>query len=122
MTDAVEPVRARSTALPLLVATGVACLAVWIDLHNDEPQAAALVLAVGGLVVGALWPAAAWRWTIILGLSIFVGDPLGVRLGATPPWPEQGINFGSLIALVPAFIGTYAGVGARALIGSIRAL
>lgn len=107
--------------LPYLVAIAFAGFAVTIDLHNDEPQAAALVLVVGGLVVGALWPASAWRWGLILGLSIFIGDPVGVRLGVTPPWPEQGINIGSLVALVPAFIGTYVGVGVRRLVSGATA-
>lgn len=105
----------RPMVVPLVASTAVACLAVWIDLHNDEPQAAALVLVVGGFLLGARWPVGAWRWALVLGLSIFVGDPVGVRLGATPPWPERGINFGSLVAVVPAFIGTYVGAGLRRL-------
>lgn len=114
MTTAFKAAR-RSIAGPLLAATAVAAFAVWVDLHNDEPQAAALVLVVGGLLLGALWPVGAWRWALVLGLSIFVGDPLGVRLGVTPPWPEQGVNFGSLVAVVPAFIGIYVGAGLRRL-------
>ena len=73
---------------------------------------------VGGFVIGAIWPAGGWRWALILGLSIVVGDPIGVQLGINPPWPETGLNLGGLIALVPAFIGTYAGVGVRALVRS----
>jgi len=107
--------------LPAALAVGIGYFAVSVDLHNNEPQAAALVLVVGGFLLGAIWPAAAWRWAVILGLSIFVGDPIGVKLGAQPPWPEQDINPGSLIALVPAFIGTYAGVGVRMLLGAATA-
>lgn len=108
----------KKAAAPFLLAIAIGVLAVSVDLHNNEPQAAALVLIAGGFIIGAIWPGGAWRWALILGLSIFVGDPLGVRLGAKPPWPEQGINFGSLVALVPAFIGTFAGVGVRKLMGS----
>ena len=106
------------TLLPVAIALVLASFAVSVDLHNDEVQAAVLVLLVSGFVLGAIWPSGAWRWALILGLSIFVGDPIGVQLGAAPPWPETGINFGSLVALVPAFIGTYAGVGVRRLISS----
>ncbi len=106
------------TVIPLIAAILFAVLAVAVDLHNAEPQAAALVLIVGGFIVGAAAPKAAWRWALILGLSIFIGDPIGVRLGINPPWPETGINYGSLVALIPAFIGTYVGVGVRALFGS----
>ena len=106
------------TILPFTLAIAFGCFAVSVDLHNSEPQAAALVLIVGGVLVGGLWPNHAWRWGLVLGLSIFIGDPIGVQMGITPPWPEQGINWGSLVALVPAFVGTYVGVGVRALAGA----
>ncbi len=106
------------TVLPLIATLAVATFAVVVDLHNDEVQAAVLVILVGGFMVGVIWPAAAWRWALILGLSIVIGDPLGVRLGVRPPWPETGWNAGALVALIPAFIGTYVGVGVRSLIGA----
>ena len=101
-----------------LLAFAIGAFAASVDLHNDEPQAAALVLIVGGFLIGAIWPVGAWRWAMILGLAILVGDPIGVQLGVKPPWPGTGFNVGSVIALVPAFIGTYAGVGVRALLRS----
>ncbi len=104
--------------LPYLAALGIAAFAVNVDLHNDEPQAAALVLVVGGLILGALAPRHAWRWALILGLSIFVGDYLGERLGVGTLYPTPVWNFGALVALVPATIGTYAGVGIRSVMGS----
>ena len=115
------PTMLTRTILPFALAAAFGCFAVLVDLHNNEPQGAALVLVVGGILLGTIWPAGAWRWAVILGLSIFVGDPIGVKLGAQPPWPEQGINPGSLVALVPAFIGTYAGAGVRMLLDAATA-
>ena len=105
------------TALPLLLAAAFACFAVSVDLHNSEPQAAALVLIVGGFMLGAIWPSGAWRWALVLGFSIVIGDPIGVALGANPPWPERGFNPGGVVALIPAFLGTYAGVWVRRALG-----
>ena len=103
---------------PFALAIAIAVFAVSVDLHNAEVQAAAMVIVTGGFVLGIGWPAGAWRWALILGLSIVVGDPMGVQLGIKPPWPETGFNPGSFIALVPAFIGTYAGVLVRRLMGT----
>ena len=94
--------------IPLAIAVAIGCLAVSADLHNDEVQAAVLILLVGGFVVGAIWPGGAWRWALALGLSIFVGDNTAPRLGLVA-LPVQPMNWGTLIAIVPAFIGTLSG-------------
>jgi hypothetical protein len=100
-------------------AVAIGCFAVWVDLHNDEVQAAVLVLLVGGFVMGAIWPGGAWRWALVLGLSIFVGDNAAPRLGLVG-LPVKPLNWGTLIAVAPAFIGTYVGVGVRALLSAAR--
>jgi hypothetical protein len=102
-------------ALPCLVAIGFGCFAVAVDLHNDEVQAAVLALLVGGFVMGTIWPEGAWRWALILGLSIVAGDYAAPQLGLVGV-PPQPINWGTLIAVIPAFIGTYVGVGVRKLL------
>jgi hypothetical protein len=108
------------TALPLLLALAISSFAVSVDLHNSEPQAAALVLIVGGFVLGMVWPAGAWRWALVLGLSILVGDYLAPQLKLVARDPEP-VNWGALVALIPAFVGTYAGVGMRALMRAATA-
>ena len=102
------------TFIPLAIAVAIGCFAVSVDLHNDEVQAAVMVLLAGGFVVGAIWPGGAWRWALVLGLSIVVGDNAAPRLGLVA-LPAQPMNWGTLVALVPAFIGTYVGAGVRAL-------
>jgi hypothetical protein len=95
-----------------IAAIGFGGFAVHVDLHNDEVQATVLVLLIGGGLVGLLAPHRAWRWALVLGLSIVVGDYAAPQLHLIARAPEP-INWGSLIALIPAFIGTYAGVGVR---------
>ena len=105
------------TVLPFGLAIAISCFAVSVDLHNDEVQAAVLVLLAGGFVLGGLWPQAAWRWALVLGLSIVVGDNAAPRLGLSAT-PIEPMNWGTLIALIPAAIGTYVGVGVRALMSA----
>jgi len=108
------------TIVPVATAVAISCCAVSVDLHNDEVQAAVLVLLAGGFLVGTVWPRGAWRWALILGLSIFIGDNAAPRLGIVA-LPIQPINWGTLVALVPAFIGTYIGVGVRRLLAASTA-
>ena len=101
--------------LPIVLAVAIGAVAVSVDLHNSEVQSAALILVVGGFLLGTIWPGGAWRWALILGLSICIGDNLAPRLHLIARDVEP-LNWGALVALVPAFIGTYAGVGMRAML------
>ena len=95
-----------------IAAVGFGSFAVHVDLHNDEVQAAVLVLLVGGGILGLLVPHRAWRWALVLGLSIVVGDYAAPHLHLIAREPEP-VNWGGLLALIPAFVGTYVGVGVR---------
>lgn len=108
------------TTLPFVLAVAFGCFASSVDLHNSEEQAAALVLVVGGFLLGMIWPAKAWRWALVLGLAIILGDSLAPRLGLIARDVEP-INWGALIALIPAFMGTYAGVGVQAMMRAATA-
>ena len=105
----------KCVVLPLIAVLGIGAFAVNVDLHNDEVQAAVLVLGAGGFVIGLMCPRAAWWSALLLGLSIPVGDYFAPRIGLVnvPPAP---FNSGAFLALIPAFIGVYSGVGVRALI------
>ncbi|HEY4101109.1 MAG TPA: hypothetical protein VGM20_09555 [Gemmatimonadales bacterium] len=94
--------------VPSILALGIGVFAVSVDLHNDEVQATVLVLVVSSFVLGLGWPRGAWRRALILGLMIPIGDYVLPRLGllATP----QPFNAGAFVALIPAAIGTGAGI------------
>jgi len=114
----------------------VVAMAVWlgyIDQRTTEVQGTLLFLLPFGFVLGALRPRHAWRWALVLGLSIPVAGVIARFLGIEPvglvharavtgrPLPftyRQALT--GLIALVPAFIAVYAGVAARRLLVSDR--
>ena len=113
-----QPVPAnRLEALAWLAAIAIGAFAVHVDLHNDEVQAAVLVLLVGGGLLGMIVPHRAWRWALILGLSIMVGDYAAPQLHLIARQPAP-VNWGALVALIPAFIGTYVGVGVRRMLAT----
>jgi hypothetical protein len=92
------------------------CFAWWVDTNNDEPQAAVLVILVVTFTVGFLIPHRAWLWAVIVGLCIPLGYLLAQSLGYLPLTLPEPAWYGSLIALIPAFIGAYIGALGRAVV------
>jgi hypothetical protein len=87
--------------LPVAVCLGL--LIAYVDSRPnwDDTGITALALLLSCGVLGALGPDRPWLWALGVGAWI----------------PAYGIassrNFGSLLALVFAFVGAYAGMGAR---------
>ena len=92
-----------------LLALFLGLLAGIVNVASAEVQLPILLLLIFGFFLGFSEPKRAWRWAIL----IFIFVPLFpfARLIAVHSFekilPE---GFGSFLAAVPAFIGTYAGV------------
>jgi hypothetical protein len=108
----------------VILALGAGGLAIWIDSHATEPQPAAGTILIAAGLLGLLRPGLAWLWALILGVSLFAGYSLFPALRLQPSSPPEPGPYAALIALIPAFIGAYAGVLFNKLIsagkGSIR--
>jgi hypothetical protein len=98
------------TLIYLVIALTGGLFAVWVDFNNDEPQAAVLVILVVTFLLGMAQPGKAWLWAVIVAVCLpgvyLFGRPLGYH-PVSPPSPGW---YASLLALIPAFIGGYAGV------------
>ena len=87
----------------------------WVDFNNDEPQAAVLVILVVTFLLGMVLPSRAWLWALIVALGL-PGVYLAARgLGLQPVSPPSPGWYASLLALIPALIGAYAGVLIRSI-------
>jgi len=95
----------------LLLALYLGLLVGLTDLRPDDPQLPALLLITFGLFLGFAQPKAAWRWALVLGLWIPVLGLIARAAGVTNA-QFSDVLF-SLVALVPALIGAYAGVLVR---------
>jgi hypothetical protein len=104
--------RAREV-VSYLIAVAFGCFAVYVDGHNDEVQAAVLVLLVGGVAIGLVGARGRWIATAILGLSIVVSHPIANLLQVGSEFARTPPNLGMLIAFIPALIGTAVGVVLR---------
>jgi hypothetical protein len=91
----------------------------WVDFNNDEVQATVLVILVMTFLLGLILPTRAWLWAIIVALCV-----PGVYLflhasGFQPKSPPSPGWYGSLLALIPAFMGAYAGALGRVILTSV---
>ena len=89
-----------------------------IDSHASEVQATLMVMLPITFILGFLDPKRAVLWGLIVGLSVPVGYLWLLATGQhyTDPPPN---GFTTLIALVPALIGTFSGVVLRKIIGQV---
>ncbi|HWY78300.1 MAG TPA: hypothetical protein VN281_21975 [Verrucomicrobiae bacterium] len=108
------------TIASILPAAAIGFLAGWVDSHNDEPQAAVLVLLVLGGLLGLTRPRLPWLCAVIAAFGIpavyVVRRAMDMHVVS---WPQPNL-FATLLALIPSFIGIYSGLGARKVYSLIR--
>lgn len=101
-------------ACTILALTG-GILAGWVDFNNDEVQAAVLVIILVTFFSGLIFPRKAWLWATIVALCL-PGVYLFARsLGYHPVSPPSPDWYASIMAIIPALIGAYAGAVARVI-------
>jgi hypothetical protein len=93
----------------LVIALIGAGFAGWVDFNNNEPQAAVLVILVFTSLLGFLQPSKAWLWAIVVALGLPALYLVATSLGYQPVSPPSPGWYASLLDLIPAFIGAYAG-------------
>jgi hypothetical protein len=96
-----------------------AALAGWVDFNNDEPQAALLVILSSTAILGALFPIRAWLWAMIVALGLPAVYLVSRAMGYQPASPPSPGWYASLLAIIPAFIGAYAGVCVRLIMNRL---
>lgn len=109
----------RRTAALLLLALMVGIWIGLVDFRSNEVQNAVLLLAVSGILFGFARPAGAWRWAVLLGLGVPIVHYAAFWLGMRPPYPVQPGIYACFLALLPAFICVYLGVGVRFVFSSL---
>ncbi len=88
----------------------------WVDLHNNEPQPAALCIIVFTFILSFFRPRKPWLWAILIGLSI----PLSQLFALIKGTGSLQNLLTCVIAFIPAFIGAYSGWLFRRAFSSIH--
>ena len=86
----------------------------YVDLQVEEVQWPVLFLLISGVCLGLAWPRLAAMSAIVLGSSVPATHLLAPHLGIKPVIPPTHFIY-TFIALVPAFLGCFAGALARNL-------
>lgn len=100
--------------LVLLLTVALGTVTGVVDVHVTEVQLTAFLLMSFACLLGAVHPVGAWRRALMLGMSVPLAHVVANVTGATLPYTvsEPAATF---LALVPAFLGSYLGVGMRRL-------
>lgn len=104
----------RRSWLVVALALAFGALLGYIDLNSQEVQLPMFCLLLFSFTLGALQPKAAWRWGVLLGLSLpaayFAAFALNLRAMDAPRYP---ITLAVLV--IPALVAAYAGAFASRL-------
>ena len=76
-----------------------------VDLQVHEPQLPALLLTAGGFFLASANPRNWWRWALLIGLWVPVLNLIRAKVSDAP----VSSALASLMALVPAFLGSLLG-------------
>lgn len=101
----------------LALAIATAAVTSVFDLPSEEVIVPLAFLLPLTFLMGFGRPAGAWRWGVIAGLGVPAGRIIADWF-ALPVKDPSPVHEG-LIALVPALVGTYAGVAARTLLAAM---
>jgi len=100
--------------IALLLTVVVGTLAGYADLSVSEVQLPAFLLMSFACLLGATHPNGAWRRALMLGLSVPLAHAVAHFTGRPLPYTVDHPAT-TLLALIPAFVGSYLGVGMRRL-------
>jgi hypothetical protein len=89
------------TALALAVLSGVAIAFIDTRPHWDDTGISVMMILIASFICGILSPRRPWLMALSVGIWIPLFNILNSR------------NIGSLLALLPAFVGAYAGYFAK---------
>src|SRR5579859_2810144 len=105
---------ARKSWLTVVLAVAFGTLLGYIDLNSKEVQLPMACLLLFSFTLGVCQPTAAWRWGVVIGLSLpisyFVAFALNYRTVDAPRYPITLV-----VLVVPALIAAYAGAFASRL-------
>jgi hypothetical protein len=102
----------RPALLYQLLAAVLGLVAALIDVNSDDVQVTVLLLLVFGYFLGFARRTETWQLGILLGMWVPLFAMIrAYTLGGTGHFIPEGV--GSLLSLVPAFVGVFLGAAIR---------
>lgn len=107
----------KSVLLLLTVTFGT--LVGYPSVGADEVQPVVVLLASFAALLGAAFPDGAWRRGLLLGLSVPLAHAVSELTGTVLPYPLPRFA-DTFLALIPAMVGSYVGVGLRRIVAPVQ--
>jgi hypothetical protein len=107
--------------LPFLAVAIVLGLAIgWVYLHTDEDAFVVLPLLGATGLLGLVRPRDAWRWALLVGIRLPLGQAAALVTAMPLPYPNnwEGVAAVLAIALGLGVVGASAGALLRRFVGS----
>ena len=98
----------RKSGLTLVLALAFGVLLGYLDVNSKEVQLPMFCLLLFSFTLGALQPTGAWRWGILIGLSVPVAHYIGLAVNYRAIEPLR-YPFTLAVLVIPALIASYAG-------------
>ncbi len=92
----------------------------YLDFHATEVQGTVLLILISTFVLGLIQSKGAWLVALFIGSSILLFNLIASGFGLQPLEPIEPNVFATLIALIPAFIGAYAGAGGAYILKAVN--
>jgi hypothetical protein len=91
-------------------------LVAWTAVHTDEETFTLALIFLLAVSLGAAFPRYALATVALVGFPVCVMETLANYGFVRAPYPvSPGVSWAALVALIPAALGTLAGIGMRNL-------
>ena len=83
----------------------------WVNVLTDQVSFVALPLLAATAILGLAWPRHAWRWALLVGVWLSLGQAFALLTSMRLPYPndlsavEQVLAIGLGLGLVGAYAG-----------------
>ncbi|MCC6904621.1 MAG: hypothetical protein IT326_02185 [Anaerolineae bacterium] len=99
----------RKSRFVLILALVFAGITGVLNVNTTEVIVPMSCLLIFSFVCGLVQPKGAWRWGILIGLSIMISTFVGLAVNFQFPEPPPRFPITAIVLVIPALIGAYTG-------------
>lgn len=96
-------------AVPYLLALLLGLDIGWVNVLTDETPFVALPLLAATGILGLAWPRRAWRWALLVGVWLPLGQAFALLTSMRVPYPNDLSAVAQALAIGLGLVGAYAG-------------
>jgi hypothetical protein len=112
----------RRSWFALVLALVLASITGVLNVNTTEVIVPMSCLLIFSFVCGLVQPKGAWRWGVLIGLSIMISTFVGLAVNFQFPEPPPRFPITAIVLVIPALMGTCAGAFVHRVFASERRL